>query len=400
MDVLNNSELMALLAPQGAYCVSLYLPTVRIGGDAGQQAPIRLKNLAAEAKELLVARGMRAAEARDFVRPALELAANEGFWKDQCDGLAVFLSSDGLRSYRLPSSFEELAVVGKQFHIAPLVPLSGDPGRYYILATSENRVRLFAGDRCRARELSVPGLPENLAEALHYDLAGLMRPFHSSIVAKGMGRRGAIHVDASLLDKAKDELIEFFHEIDRPLRKFLDDEKAPLVFAGVDFLFPIFREATSYPHLAGRHVSGNPDRLSPAELQQAAWSCVADSFDAPRRKAIDYYARLSGTGKASDDVRSVVAAAQDGQVDTLFVDVRQQRWGAWDATSGELHLHAERRPQSDDLVDLAVAETLRHRGTVYAVTPDELPARSPVAAIFRFDLTLAGWTPRTTLYAG
>jgi hypothetical protein len=46
----------------------------------------------------------------------------------------------------------------------------------------------------------------------------------------------------------------------------------------------------------------------------------------------------------------------------------------------------------DDLVELAVGETLRHRGQVHAVASDQLPSPMPMAAILRN-------VPATTLAA-
>ena len=41
-------------------------------------------------------------------------------------------------------------------------------------------------------------------------------------------------------------------------------------------------------------------------------------------------------------------------------------------------------PGGEDLVNLAVAETLLHGGTVFPAASRELPAQSPMAAVFRY----------------
>jgi hypothetical protein len=37
-----------------------------------------------------------------------------------------------------------------------------------------------------------------------------------------------------------------------------------------------------------------------------------------------------------------------------------------------------------DLIDLAAVYVLQHRGTIYALSREEMPAETPQAAIFRY----------------
>ena len=50
-------------------------------------------------------------------------------------------------------------------------------------------------------------------------------------------------------DDTKENLLKYFRLIDRGLHDLLKDERAPLVLAGVEYLFPIYREANTYPRL-------------------------------------------------------------------------------------------------------------------------------------------------------
>jgi len=43
-------------------------------------------------------------------------------------------------------------------------------------------------------------------------------------------------------------------------------KKAPLVLAGVEYLFPIYQEANTYPDLVEEGITGNPENLKPEEL--------------------------------------------------------------------------------------------------------------------------------------
>ena len=163
MDLFTRADLREILAPHDPPCLSLFLPTHRGGAE---QDPIRFRNLLGQAEERLMAYGLRSAEARQFLAPVLSLLKDVTFWPNQCDGLAVFLARDFLRVYRLPWTFQEELEVLSLFQVAPLLPLLHGDGRFYVLALSQNSVRLFQCTRFTFSPVDLKGVPRNLAEAL------------------------------------------------------------------------------------------------------------------------------------------------------------------------------------------------------------------------------------------
>jgi len=89
MYLLNRAEVRALIDERAKKCVSVYLPTHRSGSEI-QQDPIRFKNLLKQAEERLANGEMRRPEAQAILRPAQRLLDDDGFWRHQSDGLAVF----------------------------------------------------------------------------------------------------------------------------------------------------------------------------------------------------------------------------------------------------------------------------------------------------------------------
>ena len=386
MDVINRSTFDTLIQYRGWPCASIYLPT-HPGGFEGQTGRIRLRNLLDQAEEQLVSRGIRPVEAHEFLLAAHELVGNEVFWRNQTAGLAVFISPEATRPFYLPSPVAELAVVNSRFHMAPLLPLVDQASDFYIVAVSENRVRFLEANRWHASERPLPDLPANAKQALHYDHPSDTRQFHTAVLGAGMSKLGAYHGSGNFFEQEKSELLEYFRVIDRALHPALRDQRAPLVFAGVDYLFPIFRQANTYPHLADSHVSGNPDACSDGELHAKAWKSIAREFETPKQTALARYAELAGDGMKSDDLRVILDAAVQGQVETLLVNPEQPVWGKWDDAQHRLRVDAERRDDSNDLVDLALAETLARRGAAYCVSSAELPPGKQCEAIFRYSLS-------------
>ena len=315
MDMLSGNNLKSLMHEQLGICVSIYMPTIRKGTEI-QQNQIRYKNLLRDAEERLLSIGeLRSSEVKEMLAPAQELSGNIPFWQSQSDGLALFLSEESFTYYRLPQSFEELVVITDRFHIKPLMPVLVLDAPFFILAISQKTVRFLICSIQRVQETDIEGIPENIDEALNLD-----------DFEKHLQR----HTGA---EDVKLKILQYFQLIDKGLRERLRDKKFPLIFAGVDYLFPIYREANTYPHLTDRWISGNPEGLSAERLSDMAWPIMEDLLKRKRAAALAQYNQNAGTGLTSSNVGEIVREAFHGRVGVLFVPVGVQQWGTFDATT-------------------------------------------------------------------
>ena len=306
MSVPNREDLLALIAVQAKSCLSLYMCTDRIGADT-QQNPIRLKNLLREAEERLVGFGLRAPDACEMLQPAYDLLRQSDFWRHMGDGLALFLSRDFFRTYRVPLSFDELIVANKRFYVKPLLPLLAGDGRFYVLALSQGGVRLYRGTRDSVTPIELENVPANLRESMHTDEPAGSLQFHTSAQATGGpgSERAAMYYGTDMDDNsAKRNIVNYFHEVDKGIKRTVQDEQIPLVMAGVEYLLPLYREANTYPTLLSQEVRTGTELLDARDLHAKAWPLVEPIFTAERRKALDLFRQLSGEAdpKASSDV--------------------------------------------------------------------------------------------------
>jgi hypothetical protein len=371
------------------------MPAERMGKEV-EQNPTRFKNLLGKAEKRLSERGVRASEAQALLEPAQMLLRDSLFWQHQSDGLALFVSQDMLRHYRLPLDFEELVVAGDRFHFKPLLPLLSGDGRFYILALSQNTLRLLQGTRYSVSEIELEDIPQSLKQVLKWDDPEKRLQFHTTTQTPGGervqpavgGARPAIfhgHGVASA-DDPKNYISRYFHRVDEGLVELLGGERAPLVLAGVDYLHAIYRGANTYPHLADDGIEGNPEELSAEELHEQAWGIVRSLFLADQEHAAAQHRQLAGAGSehVSNDIYRVVPAVYYGRVRTLFVATGLQRWGVFDLDLNKIELDEEAGPANEDLLDLAAVHTLLNGGTVYAVAPERLPDETALAAVFRY----------------
>ena len=389
MALLSIDELKALVENPKGPCVSLYMPMQKAGPEV-RQNPIRFKNLIREAEERLDALEIRHTEAVDFLQQAKELDTSE-FWENQDHGLVIFVSPEVFRYYQLPVEFQELVVVSDQFHLKPLLRLINNDGRFYILALSQDNIRFFEGTRYSVKEVEVENLPKNIDEALQYDetakegqnRTGTSRGGSSNAAAQP----GQFHGQGSPdRDEHQKDILQFFHLIDGALHEKLRNQKAPLVLAGVEYLFAIYKQANNYQHLVEEGINVNVDIVKPEELQDKAWQLVEPLSHQAENAAMERYHELAGsdTGKASNDVKEIISGAYYQRVDSLFVPVGQQLWGEFDPDTMAVDLHPEPEPDDEDMLDFAAIHTLLNGGTVYAVEPEQMPDKVQAAAIFRF----------------
>jgi hypothetical protein len=389
MNIPSKGDLRILLETQNGPCISLFMPTDRTGVER-QQDQLRIRRLIREVESLVAGKEqLRSTQVEDLLEPIRLLIEDEQFWLHASDGLAIFRSPGVFRPYRLPSSFEEQVIVGGHFYLKPLLPLLTDDGRFYLLALSQNAVRLLECTHYSVNEVELPEqVPTSLAEALKYDQPENELQSHGTASVGTMGKGGRhptmFHGQGIGIDEAKENILRYFQQINDGLHTLLRDETAPLLLAGVEYLFPIYRQANTYPHLLEQGVTGNPDKLRAETLHEKAWVIVEPYLLKARQEAAAQYEDYADTERASSNSSEVVPAAYYGRVASLFVAVDREQWGAFDPATNTLVIHQQAEPGDEDLLDLAATQTLLHDGSVYAVEQAQMPGEALLAAMFRY----------------
>jgi len=378
MDILSKDELKTLMEKSKGPCVSIFMPTYRTGAKS-QQNLIRFKNLLKGAEEQLYTNGLRPPEVKELLKPAQELLWDAPFWR-QSNGLAMFLSPEVFRYYFLPFDFEELTVVADHFHLKPLLHLLTGDGQFYILAISQNEVKFFQGTRDFIKALHPESIPKSLAEALKYDDPERQLQSHSGGAPAGT----AIFHGHAVTDDAKDNILRYFRQIDKGLHGLLREERIPLLLAGVDYLFPIYKEANNYPYLIDEGIKGNPESMSVEKIHEQAWAIIQPYFQKKQKEAVDQYKQLAGTGRTSKEIKEIIPAAYFGRIDLLFVAADLQQWGIFNPDDNLVYLHQKAEPGARDLLDFAASQTIMNGGTVFVVKLEDMPDDAPLAAVFRY----------------
>jgi len=366
------SSAAAKLFPENGFpLITIYMPTHRAGSDIWQD-PIRFKNLMRAAEHDLETAGLPRKRRDALLQPLAEMRDDREFWQYQADGLAVFRSDTGIERFHLPVPVPELHVVGSRYHLKPLLMSMANRQNFYVLALSQKTSRLFRG--------SPNGLDEVTGLVMPEGLPGRANGQGASLQSHSTGNGGQVKHGAEL--DRKPQLAAYCRQVDKAIREAVGDND-PLIVASVDQLAVTFREVSSSPGLLATVVSGNPDTTSKDQLFETALPLAMAHFDRRRLDAEEQFLRSIHSGRGLDQTGETIRAARQGRIETLFVPVGLQVWGQIDG-NGALSISDFKRPQDQDLLNLALIDTWKSGGQVFAVAPENMPGGRTIAAVARF----------------
>lgn len=381
MDHFGRDQLKELFQVTAGPAVSIYMPTHRKGPDVAAQ-PLRLRAALQQAKGLLSGSGV--AKPESLLTSFEDLVGDEEFWRHQADGLALF-ASDGLtRLYRLPAAVPDLVVVAPTFHTRPLVEFLQAPERYWVLALSQNEVRLWEGTVSGLTPVNLETVPTNLRSALGFQIEKDRLSMHSS---GGHGNKPMFHGHGAGKDDTKSELEQFFRKVDSGVQSLLADEIGPIILAAVDYYHPIYRSISKLENLAPDGIDGNVNDWDPARLHSAAWPIARAGVDRKIDRALELWENSYGRGKVESDLAAAARLAVAGRIRLLLSEKCRNIWGRLDPVTGNVEVMQEggADPGGDavDLVDEIAEIALQHGGRALALAPERMPTKTGLAVVLR-----------------
>lgn len=368
LDIPTQAQIDRLAQKRNPAAVTIYLAATPLTQES-DLTRISLKNHAREALTQLQDAGADKRAITAIEEQLAELDDDEDFWAHQANGLALFVTPDKMRSFRLPTRLEDSVHVSDRFHLKPLLRSISFANQAWVLALAEGGVRLIdvPADGA-ADEVQVPDLPADAYEA----------------VGRVKLNEGAPNSGNQIGDGKKMRLRQYVRVVGDALDKFLGDSDRPLILAATDPLRSFFRQRSDYAGLTDETIDGNPEHKTPAQLADAARPIIAAHQQAKIATLRDLYADRDGAGRASADMAQIARAAVAGAVDTLLVDMNS-------VTPGELHDDGSfTLSDTDDAVAYGIADQIALKvreagGRVIAVRHEDLPdGADGMAAILRW----------------
>lgn len=366
IDLPTSDDIDHIASFRGGACLSIYLATTPLSRES-TQTRTELSNAVRDALHDLEGQGHPKAELEAIRSHSDELVDDDEFWPHLSNSLAVFISVDSIRTFRLPNHLESITSVSDRFFIKPLLRAVAFPQAGFVLAVSQNAVRLVEiTPDSPAFDVTVANLPKDAAS-----LAG-----KSSLGDRS--HSGRLHGSEGL----KVRLHQYSRAIDRALRPVLTGQKLPLILAAAEPLASIYRSVNTYSALAAATIEGNPETLSDGDLAAAARTVLDGIYAAELDSVRATFEERSSQGRAATDLSDLARAATFGAIDTLIVDIDGKVSGTIDEQSGALKLTDD--PQSYGVVDEIARRALASGARVIAVRSEDVPGGGHAAGLLRY----------------
>src|SRR5262245_7609327 len=140
-DIPTRAQLERLLAARDPSSVSIYVPTNPSSPGAAER--IELKNLATEASRQLAEAGAARTDVAAIDDELADVVDDDEFWRYQARSLALFVTPTTSTTFRLPNNLAAVVEVSDRFHLKPLLRAVTFPHTAFVLALSQNSVRLL-----------------------------------------------------------------------------------------------------------------------------------------------------------------------------------------------------------------------------------------------------------------
>jgi peptide chain release factor subunit 1 len=369
-------ELAEFRAEKGC-AISFYLDldprTTPTAGDAATRISALLTDgeRHAETNNRGLTHDQRLALKQDFTR-IRDYFTNE-FQRDGAHGAAIFSAGmDNVwRPRALIESVPDRVRVGREFHLAPLVPLVGRGEGAIVAFVARERGQLFrlrAGrlDEILDRTDDVPG---------RHDQGGWSQA------------RFQRHIEKLVAE----HLREVAEELDRRVRRMRSPK---VIVVSSEETRSEFEELVSSATKSALVGWRSADAHASAQKLLELTSPILDAARAKEEAAlIDRWREEAGRGgRAAAGWADVLEAASDARVEVLLYEegTDHEAWqcpacGRLSVTGGQCPLDGTETDRRDDGLDLTEHQTVAHGGTVWAVTAHEdLGPAEGVGALLRY----------------
>ncbi|HWK65692.1 hypothetical protein CN884_21000 [Ochrobactrum sp. 30A/1000/2015] len=368
LDIPTRNEISFLAGKRGYGSVSIYLKTSPLVEDV-QASRIDLKNFIKEAQNQLEDAAFDKRRLAVLLDGLNDLLDDDEFWRFQANSLAIFATPDSILTYRLANDLTSMVQVADRFHLKPLFRAITFPHSAFVLALSENAVRLIEVHAdLPADEVKVPNMPKDAASA-----AG-----KSTLNDRTFSRR----IHGSEGQNVRFE--QYVRKVDAALRPILAGREIPLILAATGRLAELFKQISSYGNLLSETITISPDRLTPAELATRARPVLDGAYAAQIAEIKTLFEKRESENRTTTDISDAARAATFGAIQTLLVDIDSVVAGFVDDETGAVTFVENDDAKAYGVVDQITARAFASGATILAVRKEEIPGGGDLAAILRY----------------
>lgn len=383
MEKFTLEDLKDLINESENRLISIYLPTFKMGKEVNKSR-IQLKNLLKEAEDRLVNEGLNKREIENYLEPAHKLLDETLFWQNQKDSLAIFISEKRFKYYKLPISLEPVVVSSNVYYIRPLLRLLTSYEDFNVLTLSQDEIKLYECNQYDIQEMSVPAIDDLVTD--YIPIVELNRESNSPKGAAPSGVGPGIHGYNETSETERNDILRYLKTIDKEVNQVLKEENNPLIIYSVDYIYPMYKEISSYGNILDDSIKGSSAGVNPREVHSKAMEIFSKEIGGNYKKEVERFHRVKNSTRdlTVTEIKDVVKEAFKGSVGTLFVASDLQEWGKFDEENFIVEILDTQADGAKELLDYAAIKTLENGGKVYVAGREDIPDQRPLAAILRY----------------
>lgn len=375
--MVSEKTINELINQDGEIFVTITLPTHK-KGEESKQDPIRFKNLLNEAHQKLSTKLSGTVNIDKFLKPAKELLEKPLYWSHLDRGLVVYITENSFRVHKLPYLLKEQVFVNDHFLITPMLPMTSMDGTFNLLAVSRQNLRLLECNRNEVNEITPGDSSTSVDDYLEVDPEKQLQ-FHSG--SKG---QKAVYFGHNANEEDKMIVVEMYlREVEKEITPLLNQSQNPLILVGLAENLNLYKKVNSYSRLLDNELQKNPDELSDKKLKDEGWNIIKNHFLADMYRSLDKYG-ASSSEIYSNNLGEIVEATVMGKSNTIFIAKDEQKWGFYDEENHTVQYSNNNNPYDVELLNWLSITGFKTGSKVYMLPKEEMPARSTVAAEFRF----------------
>lgn len=304
---MDSKDIEKMLAERGKPCVSIIIPTKRLGREREQNHELVEK--AIKRAQILVKHSPWTKEQIQLLLQRLSVLQSRIEQLRLEEGLAIFISPEIFKIYCIPVSVTEKVILGDSFEFRDLIYINQFLRPYYLLTVSRRRVRLFKGSGRELQEILNDDFPRRYADDYEYS-----RP---AIASSSSSALKSFERDRSILSDTRTRA--FFQQADGVLNKYLD-QQAPLFVAGVEEEIADFEKVTAHSRQIKGKIRGNYDVDAVHPLAETAWSKIKREVQIANSELLLKLDDAVGRHLAVDGLVEVWKAANEGRGHILLLE--------------------------------------------------------------------------------
>lgn len=344
VNIPTREEIVSLSEIRSDICLSIYMKTSPMGQGA-QASRIEMDNLLKETRQQLQSANVEKNRIDGLMNQVNGIMDEEDFWQLQANSVAILATPSNIRYYRLANNLNTQLHISDRFSLKPLLRALTFSQTAYILALSENSIRVieFFGEG-EPKEIHVPDMPKSAQKPAQY------------------ARR-----------------------VDEALRPLLIQSPAPLILAAAEPMASIYRSVSSIGNLLDETVSISPDRINKNDLVAQARP-VLDRYNAKRLNETKMmFEAKKSQGQVATDLSDVAKSATFGRVGILMVDFDKIVTGQIDESGNIQFFDAT---NAYDVIDEIVKRAIASGAQIIAVRKSDMIGDTGIAAVLRYSLSL------------